>query len=144
LLGSAESVRVAIGAPQPPIEQCRLAEVIVTGRAALGEDGFAAAYAAGRALTLHEAIVEGRDFAASLVDAACQEAAEIPNALLTLTRRERDIMRLLVEGLSNPEIAAALFISPRTVRNHVTNILTKLGVESRTAAATYALRNGLI
>jgi non-specific serine/threonine protein kinase len=144
LLGSAESVREAIGAPHPPIERRRLAEVMAAGRAALGADEFAAAYATGRALSLHEAIVEGRDFAASLADTACQEAATIPSALLALTRRERDIMRLLVEGLSNPEIAAALFISPKTVRNHVTNIFTKLGVESRTAAATYALRNGLI
>ncbi len=52
-------------------------------------------------------------------------------------------MRLLVEGRTNPEIADALFISHGTVRNHVTNIFTKLGVESRTAAATFALRHGL-
>jgi NarL family two-component system response regulator LiaR len=53
-------------------------------------------------------------------------------------------LRLLVEGRSNPQIATELFISHKTVRNHVTNILTKLGVESRTAAASFALRHSLV
>jgi DNA-binding NarL/FixJ family response regulator len=52
-------------------------------------------------------------------------------------------LRLLAEGHSNPEIASALYISPRTASHHVTSILAKLGVESRTAAATYAVRHGL-
>jgi DNA-binding NarL/FixJ family response regulator len=73
--------------------------------------------------------------------------AVAPNTVVLgngLTVRERDVLRLLVEGHSNPEIAATLFISHKTVRNHVTNILAKLGVESRTAAATFALRQGLV
>jgi DNA-binding NarL/FixJ family response regulator len=61
-----------------------------------------------------------------------------------LTDREFHVLRLLVEGHTNPEIAATLFISHKTVRNHVTSILTKLGVESRTAAATFALRHGIV
>ena len=60
-----------------------------------------------------------------------------------LTQRERDVIRLLIDGHSDREIAAQLFISPRTASNHVTNILNKLGVDSRTAAATYAVRNNL-
>jgi DNA-binding NarL/FixJ family response regulator len=61
-----------------------------------------------------------------------------------LSRREMDVLRLVVEGHSNPEIATSLFISPKTVRNHMTNILAKLGVESRTAAATFAVRHDLV
>jgi DNA-binding CsgD family transcriptional regulator len=61
-----------------------------------------------------------------------------------LTAREIEVLRLLVEGKSDREIAEALYISPRTVMRHVSNILGKLEVESRTAAATYAVRHELV
>lgn len=54
------------------------------------------------------------------------------------TERELDVLRLLVQGKSNPEIGQALFISPTTVRSHVTSILTKLNVTNRTQAALVA------
>ncbi len=60
-----------------------------------------------------------------------------------LTSRERDVLRLLTEGQSDRQIAAALSISPKTVGNHVSSILAKFEVETRTAAATQALRRGL-
>jgi DNA-binding NarL/FixJ family response regulator len=52
-------------------------------------------------------------------------------------------LRLLVRGLTDREIAAALSLSPRTASNHVLNILAKLGAETRAAAATHAVRHGL-
>jgi DNA-binding CsgD family transcriptional regulator len=61
-----------------------------------------------------------------------------------LTPREREVLRLLVEGKSDREIAAALFMGPRTVSWHVGHNLAKLDVESRTAAAATALRNGIV
>jgi DNA-binding CsgD family transcriptional regulator len=61
-----------------------------------------------------------------------------------LTPRERDVLRLLVEGKTDREIGDALFIGHRTVASHVMHILAKLGVESRTAAATQAVRRGMI
>jgi non-specific serine/threonine protein kinase len=59
-----------------------------------------------------------------------------------LTSRERQVLQLIVDGLSDKEIASALSISARTVSNHVSGMLAKLGVSSRTAAATLALRQG--
>ena len=61
-----------------------------------------------------------------------------------LTPRELEVLRLIVAGRSNPEIADELFISPRTATTHVTNILAKLGVASRTGAAARAVRDGLV
>ena len=60
-----------------------------------------------------------------------------------LTRRELDVLRLVSEGLSNPEIASALVVSPRTVHAHVRSIFEKLGVSSRTAAALRARELGI-
>jgi DNA-binding CsgD family transcriptional regulator len=61
-----------------------------------------------------------------------------------LTAREIEVLRLLVEGRSNAEIAAALFVAAGTVKTHVASILAKLGVPTRAAASTYAVRHGLV
>jgi len=61
-----------------------------------------------------------------------------------VTEREADVLRLLVEGKTNQEIAAALVISDKTVKRHLDNIFARLGVSSRTAAATLAVRAGLV
>ncbi len=60
-----------------------------------------------------------------------------------LSARELDVLRLIARGMENAEIAATLNISPRTAKNHVSNILAKLGLPSRVQAAIYAVRRGL-
>jgi two-component system NarL family response regulator len=62
---------------------------------------------------------------------------------VNLSPRELEVLQLVARGLDNNEIAAALFISPRTAKNHVSSILGKLGVSNRIQAAVYALRRGL-
>jgi NarL family two-component system response regulator LiaR len=61
-----------------------------------------------------------------------------------LTEREGDVIRLVVQGQSNREIAQSLVISEKTVKAHISNILGKLGLEDRTQMAVYAIKNGLV
>jgi DNA-binding NarL/FixJ family response regulator len=71
-------------------------------------------------------------------------ASDDSSAPARLTRRELEILRLVAAGRSNADIAAELVISSLTVKNHVSNILAKLEIRNRTAAAVYAARMGMI
>ena len=104
----------------------------------MGEDAFASAWDAGRRLSLEEAT--------ELALAAAPLTPDVPpvGPAINLSPREREVLRLLVDGQTNQEIAAVLFISPRTVESHVANILGKLGLDSRAAVAVYAVRQGLV
>lgn len=88
--------------------------------------------------------------AAGQVQLSPQAAARLirevraPESPETLTERETDVLRLLAKGCSNKEIAQELFIGEKTVKTHVSNILAKLNVPSRTQAALYAIRTGLV
>ena len=62
---------------------------------------------------------------------------------LDLTEREREVLQLMIEGLNNIQIAGRLTVSPSTIKSHVSNILAKLGVTSRTEAVSLALRTGI-
>jgi LuxR family maltose regulon positive regulatory protein len=78
-------------------------------------------------------------------DARAEPAASPrPSSASPLTSREIDVLRLVAQGLSDREVAVRLSLSEHTVHRHVSNILTKLGLASRTAAATYAARRGLL
>jgi non-specific serine/threonine protein kinase len=139
LLGMADAARIASGAQVSLIHRNSHQQVLASVRTAMGEEAFAMAFAAGASLPLDDAIAE------SLAELSTSDPAEASSAAsaFSLTSREGEVLRLLVDGRTDREIAAALSISPRTVGGHVTNLLAKLGVESRTSAAAFAVRHGL-
>jgi non-specific serine/threonine protein kinase len=110
--------------------------------AGYGGPGFAEAFQAGRVLRREDAVALATAFLASRDAPVEPEAANLGESY-GLTRREREVLTLLAAGHSDRGIAAELSISPHTVMRHVANVLAKLDVSSRTAAATLALRLGL-
>ena len=86
------------------------------------------------------AVNEGHTYLPAAVAAAL--AAQLPRP--DLSAREVQVLELIVRGLANKQIAYALSIAEHTVKNHVKNILSKLGVQDRTQAATAAIQRGII
>jgi NarL family two-component system response regulator LiaR len=76
--------------------------------------------------------------------ALVETANHPPVSRFDLTERELEVLALMVEGLNNTQIAGRLTVSPSTIKSHVSNILSKLGVTSRTEAVTLALRNRIV
>jgi NarL family two-component system response regulator LiaR len=76
--------------------------------------------------------------------ALVETANQPPAPGLDLTEREREVLALMVEGLNNTQIAGRLSVSSSTIKSHVSNILSKLGVASRTEAVTLALRSRMV
>ena len=76
--------------------------------------------------------------------ARLMQAVSAPESPVDLTERETEVLRLLAQGQSNKQIAHSLHISEKTVKTHVSNILSKLGVQSRTQATLCAIRIGLV
>jgi predicted ATPase/DNA-binding CsgD family transcriptional regulator len=145
LCGAADALRAEIRVRRPPHDERTHTDVVTWTRAQLGA-AFGLARAEGR-LDPNLAVADSLILAAEL--AAAREphpagtlSGSDPGAVLS--RRERDVLRLLAEGQTDREIAAALSISPRTVETHVARILTKLGLHSRTAAAAHAVRHHLV
>jgi NarL family two-component system response regulator LiaR len=66
------------------------------------------------------------------------------NNTANLSGRELEVLKLMVEGLTNPEIAEKLYLSPNTIKTHVRGIMNKLAVDDRVQAAVVALRSGLV
>ena len=74
----------------------------------------------------------------------CREAKGPQQGIITLTKREEEILSFVVKGATNKEIAEGLLVSEQTVRNRLSGIFKKLGVRNRTEAALCAVREGLL
>lgn len=130
LLGAADAMRRRIGSVRMAVHRADHDAAVAAFRGGLGDDDFGAAWAEGAALTTAEAIsfaLRGRG-----------ERKRADSGWEALTPAELDVVRLVCEGLGNKEVAARLFISPRTVQAHLTHVYTKLGVSSRVQLARSA------
>lgn len=110
---------------------------IESARNAMGPTEFSLAWEAGANRPLEDILAEARDFT---VDATFGGKAASP---FGLSRRELEVLRLVAEGRTDQAIADSLSISYRTATTHVARILVKLDVDSRTAAASRAVREGI-
>ena len=141
LHGAADQAFADLGHALEPLE-ARLADQDRENlRASMGAEAFAAEYGAGR--TLDQAQVLAEDGRPRPPAAGQPRAAGSDEAVKVLTPRELDVLRLVTEGLSNQDIARQLVLSEHTVHRHLANILRKLGLSSRAAAAAWGVRTGL-
>jgi NarL family two-component system response regulator LiaR len=91
-----------------------------------------------------QAAAEGRVHLAPEAAARLMREVRAPESPEELTERETEVLKLLARGKANKQIASTLFVSEKTVKAHVSSILMKLGVQSRTQAALHAVRTGLV
>jgi DNA-binding CsgD family transcriptional regulator len=141
-LGATQVLCEALAVPVLP-HHAQHNRAIAATRAALPEHIYQAAWEAGSALTVDEVFAEAREVVAAVQEQLADAMPGLHEAL-GLSGREHEVLRLLVAGRSNAEIAEALFISPRTATTHVSHLYAKLGVGSRAEAIALAHRRGLV
>ena len=133
LLGAADGIRQRMGAVRFKIWDAGYQASVAALRDAMGDTDFDSAWAEGAALSTEEAIAyaqRGRG-----------ERKRPTSGWASLTPTERDVVRLVSEGLANKDIATRLFVSPRTVQTHLTHVYTKLGLTSRVQLVQEAARH---
>ena len=133
LFGAAHGIRQRLGVLRFKVWDAGYEASAAAVRDALGEQAFDGAWAEGAVLSAEEAIAyaqRGRG-----------QRKRSARGWASLTPTERDVVRLVSEGLGNKDIAARLFVSPRTVQTHLTHVYTKLGLNSRVQLAQEAGRH---
>ena len=134
LFGAADEIRRRIGVVRFSIYDADYEHAVAALRDAMGEQAFDSAWAEGAGLSLDEAIAYARR--------GRGERKRPSSGWASLTPTERDVARLVADGLANNEIAARLFISRRTVQTHLTHVYAKLGITSRVQLAQEVASHG--
>jgi len=135
LWAAAESLRSELGYVRFPVDRGPHEAAVATAKLGLGADEFASAWAEGAKLSVEEAITyaaRGRG-----------ERKRPTTGWASLTPSELEVVRLVGEHLTNPEIAARLFVSRATVKTHLVHVFSKLGIDSRSELAAVAIKRGL-
>jgi predicted ATPase/DNA-binding CsgD family transcriptional regulator len=134
LYAASDAGRELMGYPRPPVDRPEHDAAVAALRSSLGDERFATACSEGAALTLDESVAYAR---------RARTARGRPSAgWASLTPTEIEVVRLAADGLTNPEIAARLFMSRNTVKTHLSHVYAKLSVSNRTELATVATARG--
>ncbi len=144
LFGAAEALREKLGAPKPPIERSEYEAQIAAVCVALGESGFQDTWARGRGMEPAQALADHDDPIGPTFPSLPAVVKNAADAEKLLTRREREVLHLLAEGLTNAQIAERLTLSTVTVNSYLRTMYSKMGVSSRTQALHYALQHHLL
>jgi len=140
LAGAAYSLRSSMQHPISPAEEAVLERSLEAARNALG-DLAEAAWLTGRKAELEDAVELARTGIPTARTASSNMSLAV--SWSSLTAREQEVAVLVARGLSNPQIGSQLAISPRTVKRHIENILTRLSFASRTQVATWVVAHGM-
>jgi non-specific serine/threonine protein kinase len=141
LFAAAEALRSSLGRRRSPADQADYDKRLASTRAGLGNTQFAAAWTQGKTMTLEEAVKLALTPSESFPAGAPLKA--MGKRVSPFTPREREVVALVAQGLTNREIASRLVISERTADTHVQHILNKLGVSSRVQVAAWAVEHRL-
>jgi DNA-binding CsgD family transcriptional regulator len=160
LVGAATALLEDTGDFLEPVDRADYEANAAAVRMLLSEQAFAEAWAEGYAMTMDEAIAYALESILPAADGlpgdatpettirpmalAASTAAGAVSPLQPLTKREIDVLRLVAEGLTTPQIAQRLVLSARTVENHLRSIYGKLDVSTRAAATRLAIEHGLL
>ena len=146
LLGAAQGFRESADIPLLDLEVREDRHYpSVTARSQVGEEAWERAWEEGRAMTLQEAVSYALEEEES--DPLTTSAPGEPSAgqtLVVLSRREEEVAAMVAQGMSNRQIAQELFLSARTIEKHISKILRKLGLASRTEIAAWATEQRFI
>jgi predicted ATPase/DNA-binding CsgD family transcriptional regulator len=143
LWGAAQALHETQGIPRDTDFLAEADARISAVRLGMGEEEWEEAWRKGRAMTLDEAVSYALEETDSLTTFA-PEKHSASQALVVLSRREEEVASMVAQGLTNRQIAQELFLSERTIENHVSKILRKLDLTSRTEIASWATQQRLI
>lgn len=144
LFGAAERLRERTNQPLQPYIRQQYEWALMRVQESLGEESLAQLWSVGRGWSLDTALAEAMTVTPTADEMSAPPSGDHSRGPRNLTAREMEVLRLIVAGNTDREIADALFLSRRTITTHTSHLFAKLGVTNRVQAATVAIRERLL